>query len=675
MSESTLDSRLNSLAVASDSDGLNSALIELNVHLETLEDGAEGAAGILAHAGHHLFRIAQVESQLFVPPAMARLSDLLGRPFPEPEPFKVARREMMAQVDMRRVAGDQKFQLLMHLMLLESLIEGLDRALANFVSGLTSGPLPNWQSPLLTQIGKIVASNGWLSGRRPKTVKTLRRVAKVKRDIDGVRRILALIHGLGFIKTAPLDGLELIFSRLVLPGMDAAAKAGLYDIALHLERIAYLNYTQAVDNADQFRRTVSQWLPAMRQAGRRCSETLPALRKVVDGVAEDRPRVAFFLHGSAILGHTEVLLSFLRGLSKLEAPLIQAEIYIGDLPNDELTRRLSEYGIEPLYLRQMTPPGAGMADLLLVMRRDANTRGVECIVYTSLILNMSFAFSLRLAPVQIWWSMKYHSISFPEVDGYMALGSFDTYREIEARPWRAVHRSMEVLFAPELAEQAAAIRAELMQEADHLILGCIGREEKLVSPDYIRALSQILDAVPDALFIWTGQQENRNVTALLEDAGIASRCCYVGWVNTRLYAQVLDVFVDSFPFASGLTAFEAMAAGCPVVAKLTPEALGTGMPAHVWPVYAGEAGDDRVQNDVRALFTDSSGTGLLPFVDDDAAFCNVAIRLCLDKEYRLSVGDAQRTFVNRYMTNDELMAETGSQHILEIIREKRAGVH
>ena len=102
-----------------------------------------------------------------------------------------------------------------------------------------------------------------------------------------------------------------------------------------------------------------------------------------------------------------------------------------------------------------------MADLLLIMRRDANTRGVECIVYTSLILSMSFAFALRLAPVQIWWSMKYHSISFPEVDGYMALGSFDTYREIEARPWRAVHRSMEVLFAPELAEQAAAIRADL----------------------------------------------------------------------------------------------------------------------------------------------------------------------------------------------------------------------
>ena len=67
--------------------------------------------------------------------------------------------------------------------------------------------------------------------------------------------------------------------------------------------------------------------------------------------------------------------------------------------------------------------------------------------------------------------------------------------------------------------------------------------------------------------------------------------------------------------------------------------------------------------------------GLLPFVDDDAAFCDVAIRLCLDKEYRRSVGDAQRKFVNRYMTNDELMAETGSQHILEIIREKRARVY
>ena len=114
-----------------------------------------------------------------------------------------------------------------------------------------------------------------------------------------------------------------------------------------------------------------------------------------------------------------------------------------------------------------------------------------------------------------------------------------------------------------------------------------------------------------------------------------------------------------------------MAAGCPVVAKLTPEALGTGMPAHVWPAYAGEAGDDNVQADVRALFTDAGGDGLLPFVDDDDAFCDITIRLCRNEEYRREVGDAQREFVDRYMTNDELMAETGCQHIIQILQEKQ----
>jgi predicted O-linked N-acetylglucosamine transferase (SPINDLY family) len=35
---------------------------------------------------------------------------------------------------------------------------------------------------------------------------------------------------------------------------------------------------------------------------------------------------------------------------------------------------------------------------------------------------------------------------------------------------------------------------------------------------------------------------------------------YIGWVDTSLWAQVIDVFLDTWPFGSGHTAWEAIAA-------------------------------------------------------------------------------------------------------------------
>jgi hypothetical protein len=477
-----------------------------------------------------------------------------------------------------------------------------------------------------------------------------------------------LIQILGFSNTAPLPWLRVLFDNVILPTISAAATANLYDVVLGLEYSAYNNYTKAKDEAEHFRTTVNKWIPDLRKSGKSLAAKLPPL--TANGNTGSPPRVAFYLQNSEILGHTEALVSFLRGLTKVKPTPLEALLYIAGPANPDLDALLTNCPVEIVYVDTLVAENPTMSQVLMALRADCAKNGVVAFVYVSLVLTMAFGFAMGLAPVQIWWSMKYHSLEFSEIDGYLALGSFDPYREIDGRRWRAVHRAMGPLVDPGLAKNAVRIRRKLLGRRGTVLLGCIGREEKMICEPYIAALTGILASVPEAVYFWTGKTEHPGVIGLLRKYGIEEKCRYVGWIDTRLYAQVVDVFVDSFPFASGLTAFEAMAAGRPVVSMLTRESLGTGMPAHVWPAYAGQSGTPELQREVQRIFSDTDGSSLLPFAETVESYRRIAVKLCRDSILRANVGNACRLFVERYMSNDERMAETGSRHILEIIDAK-----
>ena len=99
--------------------------------------------------------------------------------------------------------------------------------------------------------------------------------------------------------------------------------------------------------------------------------------------------------------------------------------------------------------------------------------------------------------------------------------------------------------------------------------------------EYAEAVAQILTQVPNSIYIWTGRINHPEISSRFRELGILDRCRFISWVNTALYAQVLDVFLDSFPFTSGHTAFESMATGYPVIVRNTPESLESGSLTHI----------------------------------------------------------------------------------------------
>ena len=625
------------------------------------------AEGLAAAISEHLSGLFRAQQFLYVPPTLPRLLEILGVELPCAGLYRDAERQLNGQAKQRFASPAVFLEFQVNLLLVQSVTEGLDAALAGFIRRLMAAPYGNWMDPKIEQLGAYFIANQWLNGELTRTAAALKAAGASKPQPETVRKLLTLTRVLGFSITAPRRWLELFFGVVIGPAIAGAAKNRMHDAALMLEWAAYVNFTRAKDDADHFRDTVGTWVDPLRRCGKAFGRDLPKLAAPRrDGAP---PTVAFFLQNTELLGHTEALLTFLRGVDALDPKPIAPLVYLLGRANPELEAQLAAAGTTAIYIHDLAGEKASKSEQLTAMREDARQRGVTAVVYVSLVLTMPFAFSMPLAPVQIWWSMKYHSLSFPEVDGYMSLGSFDDYREIEGRPWRAVHRALTELYDAGLADEAAAVRSRLLDGDPGPVLGCIGREEKMISDGYIAALAEILDAVPGAVFLWTGKTEHPGVVELLRRHGIEGRCRYVGWIDTRLYAQVIDVFVDSFPFASGLTAFEAMAAARPVVAMITPEALGTGMPGHIWPVYTGAAGTAEIQTDVRDIFTDPDGGSLLPFVTDAETYVKTAIALCTDEAMRGRAGDAMRTFVERYMLDAKRMAASGCRHILEIIDE------
>ncbi len=624
------------------------------------------AASLIANAiSQRIMGIAEVNQLIHVPPALPRLLEILDQPLPDIAMFKIAERQLIKRKRKNLSRPSEFLEFHFNLLMLQSITIGLDGALAGFVRRLMAAPYKHWIDPKIEHLGQFFVYHHWFDGALLATVKAVQRAGALRVRPENVNKLMTLTRILGFIITAPSYWLDQMFEAVIVPGLLASTQLCLYDKALQFEWTAYSNYTRAKDNAEHFRDTVSRWSPHMRSAGKVFGTQLPAL--AIPSFKQDKPKIGFLLQNSRIMGHTEAFLSFLRGLDKLSSQPIRVVIYICGPKNAELDQTLSGYNVEFVYVNAAHGGNTPMCDDLMDIRTDIQSRGVTALVYVSLILTMPFAFAMPIAPVQIWWSMKYHSLNLPEIDGYLALGSFDDYRFIDGRSWRAVHRSMGNLFDPQLKGEAHAIRAKLLAEDKSILLGCIGREEKLISEDYIAALASILNSLKGAVFVWTGASENPQVIELFRRNGIGDRCRYIGWVNTKLYAQVLDVFVDSFPFASGLTAFEAMAAACPVVSMITRESLGTGMPGHIWPIYTGKAGKAATCRDVQALFTDTNGECLLPFTENLENYRAVVIRLANDAAYRTKVGTAMKEFVTRYMSDDRQMAESACRHILEVI--------
>jgi glycosyltransferase involved in cell wall biosynthesis len=359
-----------------------------------------------------------------------------------------------------------------------------------------------------------------------------------------------------------------------------------------------------------------------------------------------------------VLAHTGLLLAYLRGWRMLEDKPIEPIVYaLGGPDPSALSHELNQLGVKFIHGKSLTTERDPFS-LLLAARRHFHAEGVSQVVFVSLPPMMAFCHGLGLAPAVTWWGMKFPLPNFGFLEARLqCLALYKKRARLFDQDWCFALQPQEPLaIAPR--ERINAVR---WQYAGKFILGTIAREEKINTPEYLEAITRILQRNPNACFVWTGRRQLPEIEDAFSRAGVGDRCHFVGWVEPEVYCSVFDLFLDTFPL-SGIMPNQAMHAGVPVVTGNTNGAFN-----YITDVPDGEPPYTAAQKaELDAMF------GTLPerlgkiAADTVDEYVDIACRLIADDALRAEFAAAGKTYVDTIRFNIAAAARDMSSHFADI---------
>jgi hypothetical protein len=477
------------------------------------------------------------------------------------------------------------------------------------------------------------------------------------------------LHAMSFVNYETGAWKDKTFDRFVVPLMALLLERNQMDPALRLEQITYEYYIKGNEVDLHFARCMEKLEPLFTAAGLR----FRAPPNLTDPRYAERPyRVGFFIHNASMLAHVEVLLNALKGYRQLPAQPFVTTVYCFSGKSLEMERALAELGVRLVMLEEVFPETTGSTwQRLLRLRALLREEAVHELVWVSLVVHLPLAFGMRMAPVQTWWAMKYRSLAQDDIDGYLTGSALTKFSTIGGRRWRMSQLGVDDWYDATLEHHAAAIRADF---GGQTILMTLARAQKMQDPEYLRAIVAILQANPDTVFLWAGKEESATVATAFEAGVVADRTRYIGWVPTRLYAQVGDIFLDTFPFPCGFTLFQAMAAGKPAVIYDSPESDQVGLWSFLKPLVEGGEGSADQRAELMTFMgpPDSPNIAVAKSAD---VYVQSANRLIRDAAFRQSAGEMSRRFMDRYFSDPRAMGASVSDHLVELIEQRfKAGI-
>ena len=386
--------------------------------------------------------------------------------------------------------------------------------------------------------------------------------------------------------------------------------------ALALEGAIYSIFVKAVESEEHYERCFSQWREEMAALGRSVAKEPGPGAAGAEGLD-----IAFVFHTGTVLGHTEVLF---RLLGSCDTSRIRARLYTLFGHDTAFLEAAARRGI-PV---ESYPRAPGGPHEWLRGRIAAN--GERVAVWVSLPPASLFILAARVAPVQVFWSLKHHPIRAPEIDGYITYGAWgERERVFHGQRWTVCPMPLALDSRPAPGEDVAALRARFPHS---VLAGTLAREEKIASPPFLASVAEILRRHPEMGYVWTGRSRHAGIDAFFREQGVGDRCHFVGWVDTPLYAAVLDLFLETFPLGCGITGYQAIDAGVPLLSYAD---ANTVFGIQYWEAV-GAGG--------RALEREELDRYLVLAARDPGEYVELASRLVRDAAFR----DAWRTRERRF---------------------------
>jgi glycosyltransferase involved in cell wall biosynthesis len=342
--------------------------------------------------------------------------------------------------------------------------------------------------------------------------------------------------------------------------LDQMCKSGFVEIALALETLWYQTLVKKIESDKHYADCFKHHTSSMWSAGRRMSPG-----PVMTG---DPNCIAFVAHNSVLLGHTEVMLLMMEDW-KRRYPHLRL-IFVGLTPcQPNLLCRLSAIGVEAITPTVETQPLA----LAAWLRKTLVAENAGTAIWLTLPLWVHFLFGYRVAGRQVFWSLKFHAVHLGEEVTHIGMTKQrDGIVEIHDKPWLAFQPPLAV----QINERDTKTRTNLRGiYNDKFLFSTLARDEKFNSPKFVIAVAQILKRCPDSVFMFTGRQISPVMENIFVEYGVTDQAIFIGWVDTELYANLVDCFLETFPFGCGITGMQALSHGTPVMSLWDKDTLPT----------------------------------------------------------------------------------------------------
>lgn len=336
------------------------------------------------------------------------------------------------------------------------------------------------------------------------------------------------------------------------------ASDGKIDAAFALEGAWYQSLVKLSESEENYFRAFQWQSRAMWDAGRKF---------VSDLQPRNESKVCFVVPAGALLGHTEVMLQLFRAWRRNAIPVDPVVVSLSGF-DGKLDAALRDLGIS------FFAPSPGISGVVALAHwaRDSIAReGCHTAVWVSVPVMVSFLFGFGLAPRQVLWSLKFHPVHLGETVTHIGMTPpGDGEALFNGHPWK---RFSPPLSLPERSVSLSEVAALRRKFGGSFLFGSLARTEKFNSTEFADAIVQIVGRCSGSLFVYTGREDSPVIKEAFAKAGLSHLARFVGWVDTNLYARVIDTFLETFPFGCGVTGAQAVNAGTRTVSLWRSETL------------------------------------------------------------------------------------------------------
>jgi len=178
----------------------------------------------------------------------------------------------------------------------------------------------------------------------------------------------------------------------------------------------------------------------------------------------------------------------------------------------------------------------------------------------------NFLFTSRTAPLQVYWSHGNYHYDIEGIDYKIKhSSSYVGTREISGFLYHEIGDPLDIeeFLSPTIDN---SLRQSVINQLPkhNLILGTIGRMNKLNSLTYLQTICSCMEKHPQAIYLACGSGDTEAVEKNITELGYAQllhRFVFPGHVDQHLYGSIIDIWPNTFPFPQGLSALEYSAKG------------------------------------------------------------------------------------------------------------------